>query len=122
MPCLFHFVGIDICLNVRIYQIHAFMQLPILGNNFLERPIPSCSETIIQLEHDGEYEIKPAKKGKIVYQDAESKDCHMSWVSLIVLMLKMINPAEKSRRSVSVQSVYHTLNIPIISILTVDPQ
>ncbi len=53
------------------------MQLPMPDNNFLERPIPSCSETIIQLEHDGEHEIRPEYQGKIVYQDTESKDCHM---------------------------------------------
>ena len=53
------------------------MQLSMLDINFLERPIPSCSETIIQLGHDGEYEVKPDYRGNIVYMDSESGEHHM---------------------------------------------
>ncbi len=53
------------------------MQLSMLDNNFLERPIPSCSETIIQVGHDGEYEVKPDYRGKIVYMDSESGEHYM---------------------------------------------
>ncbi len=37
---------------------------------------PSCSETIIQVGEDGEYEVKQEYRGKIVYQDTENLDQH----------------------------------------------
>ena len=36
----------------------------------------SCSETIIQVGEDGEMEVKPEYRGKIVYADTENKDQH----------------------------------------------
>ena len=38
---------------------------------------PSCSETIIQVGHDSEYEVKPEYRGKIVYADTEKEGHHM---------------------------------------------
>jgi len=36
----------------------------------------SCSESVIRIGEDGEYEVKPEYQGKIVYQDTESRDHH----------------------------------------------
>ena len=37
---------------------------------------PSCSETIVQVGDDLEYEVKPEYQGKIVYQDTENRNQH----------------------------------------------
>ena len=37
----------------------------------------NCSETIIQVGEDGEYEVKPEYRGKIVYMDSESGEHFM---------------------------------------------
>ena len=42
-----------------------------------EAACPNCSEIIIQVGHDGEYEVKPEYQGKIVYMDTESGEHHM---------------------------------------------
>ena len=36
----------------------------------------NCAATLIQVGEDGEYEIKPEYRGKIVYQDNENRDQH----------------------------------------------
>ena len=36
----------------------------------------SCSETIIIVGDDGEYEVKPEYRGKIVYTDTGNKEQH----------------------------------------------
>lgn len=47
------------------------------GDVHHEAACPSCSETIIQVADDGEYEVKPEYRGKIVYQDSESGEHHI---------------------------------------------
>ena len=47
------------------------------GDFHHEVACPSCSETIIRVGNDGEYELKPEYQGKIVYQDSESGEHHM---------------------------------------------
>jgi len=46
------------------------------GEKEHEVACPTCSETVIQAGEDGEYEVKPEYRGKIVYQDIEHKDQH----------------------------------------------
>ena len=38
---------------------------------------PSCSETILQVGDDCEFEVKPEYRGKIVYADTEKEGRHM---------------------------------------------
>ncbi len=42
-----------------------------------EAVCPNCSETIIHVGDDGEYEVKPEYQGKIVYMDSESGKHHI---------------------------------------------
>ncbi len=37
---------------------------------------PSCSETILQVGQDGEMEVKPEYRGRIVYADTEIRNQH----------------------------------------------
>ena len=48
------------------------------GENEQEVCCPSCSEIMIQVGEDGEYEVKPEYRGKIVYAETENKNQH--WV------------------------------------------
>ena len=43
-----------------------------------EAVCPNCSETIIHVGDDGEYEVKPEYQGKIVYLDPDSGKNHMA--------------------------------------------
>ena len=48
------------------------------GDVQYEVACPSCSESVIRIGEDGEYEVKPEYQGKIVYQDTESRDHHFA--------------------------------------------
>jgi len=44
------------------------------GETEHECACPGCSESLLQLEEDGELEVKEEYQGKIVYQDEERKE------------------------------------------------
>ena len=48
------------------------------GDIHHEACCPACSDTILQVGEDHEYEIKPKYQGKIVYFDPDSGKHHMA--------------------------------------------
>ena len=65
--------------------------LPSFWDGEIEHEVacPSCSETIIRFGEDGEYEVKPEYRGKIIYQDTEIK--HQHWVMGIAVRTESQN-------------------------------
>ena len=53
------------------------------GETEHEYACPGCSETVLRVGQAGEMEVRSEYQGKIIYQDAESKDCH--WVMGIAI-------------------------------------
>jgi len=46
------------------------------GDTEHEVACPSCWEAVLQVGEDGEMEVKPEYRGKIVYADAENQNQH----------------------------------------------